>query len=530
MSGARRQKRRRSNSSPEEWEEGLGELQRRREWALAGSGPVRAEYEHRRGRLTARERIAALTDEGTFQEFGMLVTTPDREEDLPTAFICGLAEIDGRPVAVGAEDFTIQRGAAGVHLARFKGAWGGFLEELALGYRVPLVLLLHGAGGSVTIQERLGYPELVSQKPTFPIFELLDRVPVVTGVFGPAAGGSAARAAISHFSTMSTEHGCLFIGGPDVVKQATGQAVTKFELGGADVHVKVSGTVDNACASEDEIFAQIRRFLSYLPRNVWERPPWLPSEDPDDRSCDELLSIVSPLPRKAYDPRALIETVVDEGSFFELAPDFGRAVRVGLGRLGGHPIGILASDPRFQGGAMDGPAADKQARFVETFDCFHLPIVYFADVPGLLIGPAAEKSGLIRRGARAVQAIQRACVPVFTVQVRRSFGLGGQGTGNRKGHSIRLAWPSGVWGDMPIAGGVAAEYGAEIAAAEDPGAKQRELEERFAAQNSMWRTVERFGVEEVIDPRETRAALARLIKVAVGAIQPEPKTGPQVRP
>jgi len=515
------------------WEEAIGELERRRAWAHAGSGPERAAREHERGRNTARERIALLVDEGSFHEYGTLVTTPSPtagEDDLPTTFVCGLARIDGRPVAIGAEDFTIQGGGAGVHLSRFKGAFGGFLEELAHDYRVPLVLLLHGVGGSVTIQERKGYPTLVSTMPSFPVFDLLDRVPVVAAVMGPAAGASGARAAISHFSVMSSAHGCLFAGGPPVVRQATGQVVDKLELGGAQVHARVSGVVDNVAADEDEIFTQVRRFLSYLPRNVWELPPRVAADDPPDRRVDEVLDIVHPSERRVYDPVALVEAIVDRGSFFELAPDYGSSLRVGLGRLDGHTVGILASDPRSLAGAMDGPAADKQTRFADFFDAFHLPIVYFADVPGFMIGSDAERSGILRRGSRAVQAIQRAQVPVITIQVRRSYGLAGQGTGNMKGHSIRLAWPSGSWGDMPMGGGIEAEYGDVIAAAEDPAAKRREIEEMFAAQSSMWRTVEYFGVEEVIDPRETRAALTHLVGLAAGAIEPGRKHGPQVRP
>jgi acetyl-CoA carboxylase carboxyltransferase component len=263
---------------------------------------------------------------------------------------------------------------------------------------------------------------------------------------------------------------------------------------------------------------------------VWELPPWEPTDDSADRLVAEVLEIVNPNERRVYDTIALVESIIDEGTWFEISPDYGRSVRVGLARLNGHPVGVLASDPRFMGGAMDGAAADKQTRFVDMFDAFHLPIVYFVDVPGLMIGRESERVGILRRGARAVQAIQRAEVPVFTIQVRRSYGLAGQGTGNMKGHSIRLAWPSGSWGDMPMAGGIAAEYGAEIGAAEDPAARRREIEERFAAQNSMWRTVEHFGVEEVIDPRETRKVLTRLVRLAVEAMRPDQKYGPQVRP
>lgn len=525
-------KERRAAEAAEAWKRMLDDLEERRAWSRAGSGPERLESEHNRGRYVARERVHKLLDEGTFMEFGTLVTTPDAdgESELPTTFVCGLGEIDGRTVAIGAEDFTVQFGAMGTHLSRFKMAFGGFLEELAHDMRIPLVLLLHGVGGSIAIQEAKGYPTLVSTMGTYPMFELLDLVPVVAGVMGPAGGASAARATATHFSVMSREHGCLFVGGPPVVRQSMGVEIDKFELGGYEVHTKQSGVIDNAADDEDEIFDQIRRFLSYFPSNVYERPPFVETDDPVDRSCDRLLEIVSPSDRRAYNAHALIEEVVDRGSFFEVVRDYGRSLRTGVARIGGHPVGVFATDPRYQAGAIDGPAADKQTRWAETCDLFGLPIVYFVDVPGLMIGPEGERTGVLRRGTRAVQALTRTQVPVYTVHVRRAYGLAAQGTGNQSGYSMRLAWPTGQWGDMPVPAGVEAEFGREIAAAEDPAAKRREVTESFAAQMSMWRTVKKFGVEEVIDPRETRSVLARLIRVASNAIEPGRKHGPQVRP
>jgi acetyl-CoA carboxylase carboxyltransferase component len=514
------------------WQRMLEDLEVRREWARAGSGPERLESEHSRGRYVARERVHKLLDPGTFMEFGTLATTPnaDGTSEVPTTFVCGLGEIEGRTVAIGAEDFTVQFGAMGTHLARYKMAFGGFLEELAHDMRIPLVLLLHGVGGSIAIQEAKGYPMLVSTMGTYPMFELLDLVPVVAGVMGPSAGASAARATATHFSVMSRRHGCLFVGGPPVVRQSMGVNIDKFELGGVEVHTKQSGVIDNAADDEDEIFDQIKRFLSYLPSSVYERPPYVETDDPVDRSCDRLLEIVSPSDRRAYNAHALIEEVVDRGSFFEVVRDYGRSLRIGLARISGHPVGIFATDPRYQAGAIDGPAADKQTRWAETCDLFGLPIIYFVDVPGLMIGPEGERTGVLRRGTRGVQALTRARVPIFTVHVRRAYGLAAQGTSNQNGYSMRLAWPTGQWGDMPVAAGVEAEYGAAIAAAEDPVAKRKEVTDSFAAQMSMWRTVKKFGVEEVIDPRETRTVLARLVKVATKAIEPGPMRGPQVRP
>ncbi len=361
------------------------------------------------------------------------------------------------------------------------------------------------------------------------MFELLDRVPVVTAVLGPTAGSSAARAAISHFSLMSRPNGCLFAGGPPLVKQATGVDIDKFELGGADVHTKLSGVIDNAVDSEEEAFDGIRGFLSYLPSNVTQQPPRFAAVAPR-LEPDSLLKTLSPNSRRVYDPYRVIDAVADADTFFEIAPDYGGSLRAGLARIDGYTVGILATDPRVLAGAMDGPSSDKQVRFVELCDAFHVPLVYFVDVPGFMIGPDAERSGVLRRGSRALQAIHRATVPVYTVQLRRSFGLAGQGTGSANRRSLRLAWPTGTWGDLPVTSGIEAEFRAEIEAAEDPAAKRREIMERFAKQSSMWRTVEKFGVEDVIDPRETRDVLRHMLALAYRAPIDYPKRGPQVRP
>lgn len=503
-----------TNKISPEWAALLDEMERRRAVALAAGGPDRIAREHRHGRSTARERILKIADPGTFLEVGTFVSTPtDDGSLLASTYVCGLCEIDGRPVAIGGEDFTVEGGGIAVHLPRPKGGWGGFIEEFAIGYRIPLVMLINGVGGSVMLQDALGYPELQSTNPTYPMFELLDEVPVVAAVMGPTAGSSAARAHMTHFSVMTKDNGCLFAGGPPVVKQALGLDVDKFTLGGADVHTRKSGLIDNVVADEAEAIAALKRMLSYLPSHKGEKSA--PVADWQAHDQNDLFSIVSPSLRKSYDVQKLVSTIVDADSFFEIAPDYGRSVRTGMARIEGHTVGIIASDARFMAGALDSDSSLKQTKFTDLCNRFHIPVAYLVDVPGFLVGPRAEESGVLKFGAMALRSIQRADIPVFTVQVRRSFGLGGVATGNANPLSLRLVWPSAAWGDMPIEGGVEAAFRAELekTPVEERAAMKAKLTERFAAQTSIWKALENFSAEEMIDPRETRRYLARLVKL-----------------
>lgn len=501
------------NMSPE-WELLLSELERRRTIALASSGPAKIAREHKYGRSTARERIHRLSDPDTFLEIGTFVTTPTEDGSLlASTFVCGICEIDGRPVAIGAEDYSVEGGGTGVHLARYKGGWGGFIEEFALGYKIPLVMLINGVGGSVILQDQIGYPELQSANPTYPMFDLLEHVPVLAAVLGPTAGSSAARAHMSHFSVMTSDNGCLFAGGPPVVKQALGLEIDKFALGGVAIHTRASGLIDNHAANEDEALAQVRQMLAFLPDNVRAKPAVKPEWTANDQN--ELLAIVSPNLRRAYNAHDLVRCLVDKDSFFEIAPDYGRSLRTGLARIEGHTVGLLASDARFVAGSLDVQSSLKQAKFIEMCDRFHIPIAYLVDVPGFLVGPKAEEAGVLKFGAIALRAIQQAKVPVFTVQVRRSYGLGGVATGSRNPMSIRLVWPSAAWGDMPLEGGVEAAFRSQLDAAppEQRAELKAKLTKQFEEQTSIWRAIENFGAEEMIDPRDTRKYLARLLKL-----------------
>jgi acetyl-CoA carboxylase carboxyltransferase component len=272
--------------------------------------------------------------------------------------------------------------------------------------------------------------------------------------------------------------------------------------------------VDNEVGSEDEALEHIRRFLSYLPDSVYELPPVRESDDPPDRREEELLSIMPRNKRLPYSVRRILELVLDSGSFFEIGAKQGRPVVTGLARLVGHPVGVIANDPMFFGGAIDAGAADKMIRFIDMCDTFHLPIVYFVDNPGFLIGVKAEKQGTVRHGGRWIFAVYQATVPWCSIILRRVFGVAGAAHGNHAKLNLRYAWPSGEWGSLPIEGGVQAAYKRQIEAADDPDALREEIEERLGKVTSPFRTAEIFGIEEIIDPRDTRPLLCEWVETA----------------
>jgi acetyl-CoA carboxylase carboxyltransferase component len=513
------------------WKPELEEMERRAALARRMGGPERIERARAAGRLTVRERIERLLDPGSFHETGLLTGRAEydvegRLVDLtPSNFVCGRGRIEGRPVVVGGDDFTVRGGAA-------DGAVGnkmGWAERVARELRIPMLRLVDGTGGGGSVKtqasERRSY---VPYNPDWDVsVELLSRVPVVAAALGPVAGLGAARVAASHFSVMVRETSQLFVAGPPVVRRALGKDVDKESLGGYRIHARGSGAVDNEAASEDEAFAQIRRFLSYLPTSVYEAPPPSESEDDPERREEALLSFVPRDRRKPYAVRQLLDLVLDRGSFFEMGRYFGRPLVTGLARLDGVPVGVMANDPRQLAGSIDAAAADKMTRFVDLCDTFHLPVANFVDNPGFLIGVEAEKRGTIRHGVRALAAVYQAGVPWVSVILRRVFGVAGAGHQAHHRLNLRYAWPSGEWGSLPIEGGVEAAYRRQLEAAEDPDALRAELEAKLAALRSPFRTAESFWIEEIIDPRETRPLLVDWARQAYARVATD--LGPRTR-
>ncbi|MEX0729390.1 MAG: carboxyl transferase domain-containing protein [Aquisalimonadaceae bacterium] len=513
-------------------EDRLAELAFRREQAQAMGGPEAIEKQHKAGRLTVRERIAMLTDSDSFREVGTLAGTGKYDENnrlvsvTPAPYVAGLARIEGRPVALGGEDFTV-RGGTTFGSQRRKGGQGGFVEDLAFHYRIPLVNLIDGAGGSVTSIKRRGHSVFPGVHGFERSVQLLGNVPVVSAVLGTAAGGPAGRAILSHFSVMVRNTSQIFAAGPPVVKRSLGQTIDKDKLGGARVAVDEAGTIHNAADTEAEVFVQIRRFLSFMPANVWELPPVISSDDPVDRCEQGLASIVPEKRTQAYNMQRLLRMVVDNESMFEIQPTFGKAVITTLARLGGRPVGIIANNPMVYGGAMDAKAARKQIHFMELCDTFHIPLIFFVDVPGFMVGEKAELEGTLREGMRAVYAAGNLKIPTLTLVIRKCYGMAGMATCNKNDVDLKLGWPSAEWGSLPVEGGVAAAFRREILAAPDPAAKEREMEAELKPFASPFRTAEAFAVEEIIDPRETRPVLCEFVALAEQRLRTE--LGPRAR-
>jgi len=482
--------------------------------AAAMGGPEGVARQHSRGKLTVRERIEALVDAGSFREFMPLAGGATYDGDRLTAFtpraaVDGLCTIDGRKAIVTGGDYTVRGGSGG-------GSHGGLGMELAtnrraLEWRVPYIRLLDAAGGSVRSFEEIGRTYLPDGNSfTWPDVQLLRAVPVVSAVLGSVAGLPAVNACMAHFNLMVRDTSQLFPGGPPVVKAALGYDISKEDLGGAEMHTRQSGVIDNLVADEDEAFATIRRFLSYLPSSAWEMPPRAESTDAVERRAESLLSIIPRNRKRAYNVRRIIESVVDAGSFFEIAAGYGRARVTGLARLDGYPVGVMANNPAFAGGSTDVAAGDKVIRLIRLCDTFHLPMVSFADEPGFMVGLESEKAGIERAGARLVIATCDSQMPWATVVLGQLYGVAGQCQHRPSGMFQRWAWPSARWGSMHIEGGASAAYRREIEASPDPEAAREAIEARLQAIASPFRTAEATG-QEIIDPRDTRPLLCEFV-------------------
>ena len=514
------------------WQKEVNELKRRRELGEQMGGAESVEWQHSRGKMTVRERIDLLLDPGSLEEvqWHVGITEHDEYDELktftPASSVVGFGKINGRSVCFRGDDLTVRSQFTGTKTP-------GYIEEMVQWRRVPMIKLLEGGGGRVpgasgdTAAPMARSPSAGSEPQNWNA-DLLTYVPVVSAVLGSCAGWVAVAAVVSHWSVMTKNTSELFIAGPPLVKAAQSIDITKEELGNYKVHVYQSGVVDNLAEDEEDALRQIRRFLSYLPQNVWQQPPRVETGDDPNRRDEELLSTIPKDLKKQFDIRQIIRHIVDEDSAFELSPFYGRDIVTLFARMDGYPVALIANDCRWSGGAQTPEGSDKMARFVDMADTFHLPIINLMDSPGNMIGPEAERKGTPRRAARAVFAIAQATVPYATVVVRRHFGVAGnRGTKKGSGLNVQYAWPSAIAGALPPAGGGMASFRREIEASPDPEAKRLEMENRLYKSHSIMRAASTLNVMDVIDPRETRPLLCSFVRASQEIIATQ--LGPKFR-
>ncbi len=510
------------------WQPELDELRAREAFAKQMGGADKVKRQHDGGRLTVRERIDALLDQDTFHEVGAIAGTA-RYDDAgnltalqPANCVFGRGLIDGKPVVVCGDDFTVRGGSADATIKEKTV----MAEQMANEFRLPIVRIIEGSGGGGSVKTiettgRANLPGRVAGTAGYHLASVnLGTVPVVALGLGSVAGLGAARLAASHYSVMTKATSAMFVAGPPVVERI-GQKLSKQELGGWQIQCK-AGAVDHAVDTEEEAFACARRFLSYLPPSIHNTPRVVPYQDDALRNDDALLKVIPKDRRKVYKMRPIIETLVDGDSFFEMGSQFGRSIITGFARIEGRSVAVMAGDPYHYAGAWTADACAKIIRFVDLAQTFHIPVVHLVDCPGFLVGLQAEQTATIRAGVRAMTAIDQCTVPWCTIIVRNVFGVAGALHQPPGRLSLRYAWPSGHWGSLPLEGGIEAAYRADLDAAADPKAKLAEIEDRLNKLRSPFRSAETFWVEEIIDPRDSRKLLCEFVRLAEPLLTPGP--------
>ncbi|MCB0996398.1 MAG: hypothetical protein KDB21_14980 [Acidimicrobiales bacterium] len=488
---------------PNDWGPVLQDLADRRATARSMGGDDKVERHRSKGKLDARQRVERLLDPGTFTEIGTLVGAVPAD-----GLVAGHGLIAGRPVMVGAEDFTTLGGSIGAGSANKRYR----ISELAYQERVPLIMLLEGAGHRPPLP---GEPHGGRSPVDLSMqVRLSGRVPVITGVMGASAGHGALIAPMSDYCVM-TEQGAIFTAGPPVVKESLGEDIAKEDLGGPEVAVG-SGLVHDVFGDDDAVCDAIRTYLSFFPSNAWQYAPRRENTDMGERHVDELLSIIPKNNRRGYDMHRVIEQVVDEGRYVEVHEGYGRAIVCALAHVGGDAVAIVANNPKVLAGSIDSDAADKASHFIQVADSFHLPIVFLTDNPGVLAGSASERKAILRHGARMFAA-QAWCTTVkLQVTLRKAYGFGSMvmSMTSFSNQTLSYAFPAATLGAMGAAGS-----SRSVKADEDTAAAIRQAE-----LDASYRSASTLGFDELVDPRELRNALLHGLRLSAQrrTVAPEP--------
>jgi acetyl-CoA carboxylase carboxyltransferase component len=496
----------------------LAELDQRRAQIKELGGPDKIEKQHARGKLTCRERLAKLFDDGAFFEVGIHGTQMGQQgQDKPPAdaVVCGWGKVNGRPVAAAAYDFTVKGGSIG-----FVGETKVTrIRELALRCRMPMVWFIDSAGARIDPKSS-GQGDLISLfAGTGHLFReeviMSGVVPLVAAMVGPGAAGTAYIPGLADFVPMVKDIGSMALAGPPLVKAVTGQEVTEQDLGGSKVHTEKSGVGDIEVPDEDACLTSIKDYLSFFPSHCEERPPVLPCTDPIDRREEKLLDLLPESTRQPYDMYELIKAVVDHGKFLDLKPRWARPIITCLARLGGRPVGIVANNPKQMGGILTNDSADKAARFIQICDAFGLPLVFLMDVPGFMVGSQVGHAGIIRHGAKMLHAMASATVAKHTVVVRKGYGAGYYVMAGRAYEpDLLVAWPGAEICVMGAEGMVGIAGRKLFGDAPPPPEVKQQLTQMIQQHIDIYRVAGWGLVDDVIDPRDTRHLLCRAVEMA----------------
>jgi propionyl-CoA carboxylase beta chain len=491
----------------------LETLEKRREAARVGGGEKRIEAQHKRGKLTARERIDLLLDKGSFEEFDMFVEHRATEFGMEKnkipgdGVVTGWGTVNGRTVFVFAKDFTVFGGSLSeTHAQKITK-----IQDMAMKARAPIIGLFDAGGAR--IQEGVaalgGYGDVFKRNVV-----ASGVIPQISVIMGPCAGGDVYSPAMTDFIFMVRDTSYMFVTGPDVVKTVTNEVVTSEELGGASVHTTKSAVADGAFDNDVACLLQMRRLIDFLPANNRDGVPEWPSFDDIEREELSLDTLIPDNPNKPYDIKELILKVVDEGDFFEIADAFAKNMVTGFGRIAGRTVGFVANQPMVLAGVLDADASRKAARFVRFCDAFEIPIVTFVDVPGFLPGTAQEYGGLIKHGAKLLFAYSQATVPLVTLITRKAFGGAYDVMASKHiGGDINYAWPTAQIAVMGAKGAVEIIFRQDAGDKDKIAARTKEYEDRFL---SPFVAAERGYIDEVIKPHSTRRRIARALAMLRG--------------
>ncbi len=491
------------------------DLRERREQIKQGGGADKVAAQHAQEKLTARERLELLIDAATFVELGIHARphfsqrAMEGREAPADGVITGYGKVDGRLVAVAAYDFTVMAGSMGM-TGELKVTR---LRELALTKRMPMIWLLDSAGAR--IQEAVG--SLFAGSGHLFRQEVVSSgvIPQIAALMGPCAAGTAYIPGLADFVPMVKGRGSMALAGPHLVRAAIGEDVTQEELGGSRVHCRKSGVGDLEAGDDAECIEAVKRYLSYFPQHCEQSPPVLPSTDPVDRADEDLLDILPESNRSPYDMYEVIRRIVDDGVYFDLKPQFAKTIITCLARFGGRPAGIVANQPKQLGGILDNDSADKAARFINLCNAFGIPLVYLMDVPGFMVGTKVEQAGIIRHGAKMLYATANATVPKVTVVLRKAYGAGYYVMcGRAYEPDLIVAWPSAEISVMGAEGAVEIIFRKQVQEADDPEARRRELVEQLREVIDVYVAAGNDMIDDVIDPRETRATICRALEMS----------------